>query len=166
MAFVNFEVAASAAASNPKAREAFAAIGGQFDVKKIDMTVAEKARPFVSQIAWAIYFAYRAIVLTAVMKLELLKRGLNEPSVIDTKTVANLIAIILPDRAEYIQKTGPSAYHYLLDELESRLLEELQKMLQGVESNKISIEQAATILKESERVMKSLARSQQSTTAP
>ena len=80
------------------------------------------------------------------------------PEVLDTDAVTKLIKVALPHQTEYIKKFDSGAFHYLLDELESRLLEELRKMLQGGESDKASVEQAAAILKESERLMESISK--------
>lgn len=109
--------------------------------------------------AWALYSAYQTIVIFAVVKLYMLCSGLDLADVLDTASVTELIKITLPHRLEYIQKYGDNAHHYLLDELELRLLEELQKILHGAESDKTSVEQAAAILRESERVMASISQS-------
>lgn len=161
MAVIKFDAAVKVAADNPKAREMFAAIGGQLDKQKMYTSDADKARPFVSDIAWALFSAYRAIVAAAVIRLELLKTGLDMPEVLDTVATDKLITTALPHQAEYVKKFGADAYHHLLDEVESRLLDELRKMLQGVESDKATVEQAARILKESECVMASIDKSVQ-----
>lgn len=109
----------------------------------------------VSQLAWALFTAYQTIVAVAAIRLESLKAGLNTDFV-DKDAVTKLITAALPHHAEYIAKNDVRVCHYLLDELESRLLEELQKLLSGVESDKESIEQAAAIIKESERLMQSI----------
>jgi len=158
MAVINFEAAAQAAAKNPKAREMFAAIAAPFDIQKIQLGNALTARPFVSQFAWAIFSAYQAIVFFAVFQLNMLKIGIDLPKALDTDAVMNLIKVALPDQAEYITKQGAGAFHYLLDLLEFRLLEELKKMLQGDESDKATVEQAAAIVKEAERVMQAISR--------
>jgi hypothetical protein len=157
MASIRFEEALKVAADNPKARDVFAAFGGGFDKEKMDTCYreAEKARPFLSPIAWALFSAYQAIVSVAVVQLELLKIGINIPTVIDTAAIKKLISIALPHQAEHINNHSVNSYHYLLDELESRLLGELQNMLQGGEADRATVEQAAAILKESKRVMES-----------
>jgi len=76
--------------------------------------------------------------------------------IIDKAAVEKVITLALPHQAEFISKYDSGAYHYLLDELELRLLEELQKILSGVESDKASVERAAAIIKESERLMQSI----------
>ena len=158
MAVVKFESAAKIAANDPRLREIFSAMGKNFDHNSLRPLDAEKARPFVSPIAWALFSAYQAIVSVAAIKLELLKAGLDMPNLIDAKAVERLIALALPHQVEYVKKYGTSSYHYLLDELETRLLEELRSMLRGVDSDRASVEQAAAILKESEQIMNSLSR--------
>ena len=81
------------------------------------------------------------------------------PEVLDTDAVTKLVQVALPHQTKYIKKYDSGALHYLLDELESRLLEELQKILKGGESDKASVEQAAAILKESGRLMESISKS-------
>lgn len=154
MGTIKFDVASAMAAKDPKMREAFEVFATPMD--KVDTPEnknAEKARPFVPQIAWALFSAYRAIILLAVTQFHLLKSGLD-----GTKLLAapeNLIKAALPHRTEYIEKHGYAAYSYLLDELESRLLAELQKMFEGGESGKATIDQASAIVKEVDRAMES-----------
>ncbi|MCK4276924.1 MAG: hypothetical protein KAX78_10450 [Phycisphaerae bacterium] len=162
MASLKFGAAAKVAAQSPNAREMFAAVGGQFDIQsiqKMKLTDAEKARPFVSEIAWALFSAYQTILRVALTKLELLKRGVDVPDIIDEEPIRRLVTVALPHKAEYVAKFDTGAYHYLLDELESRLLEEVRRMLQGVESDKQSIEQAGMIVGECDRVMASISES-------
>jgi hypothetical protein len=159
MAGVKFDAAAQAAAKEPKVREMFSMVGNGLAQQKMQINEAIKARPFVSQIAWALFLAYHAVLSLAVMKLHFLKSGLDNPKILDSEAVTKLIQVALPHQIEYIKKFGSGASYYLLDELESRLLEELHKMLQGAEADQASVEQAAAILKEAERVMESISQS-------
>ncbi len=59
---------------------------------------------------------------------------------------------VLPHQTEKIEKLGSKVFHYLLEELESDLLHELDNMLQGKESDKESIKKAALILSEAEKL--------------
>lgn len=156
MAIVKFENTVKEAASNPRLREMFSAMGGKAVSRESSWADAAKARPFVSQMAWALFTAYQAIVSVAVIKLEAIKSGLGMADIIDKAAVEKVITLALPHQAEFISKYDLGAYHYLLDELELRLLEELQKILSGVKSDKASVEQAAAIIKESERLMQSI----------
>jgi hypothetical protein len=158
MANIKFEEAVKETVRNPKAREMFVTIGGgKSSSQDLITTDAAKARPFVSQLAWALFTAYHAIVSMAVIRLEILKAGFNMPNIVDKEAATKFITAALPHRAEFIAQHDVGAYHYLLDELELRLLEELQKLLRGVESDQASVEQAAEILKKSEVVWQSIA---------
>jgi hypothetical protein len=159
IAILKFKGAAKASAENPRAREMFAMLGGQVDAQKIYTGEAEKARPYVSDMAWAVFSAYQSILSVAMIKMQLLKSGLDMPDVVDEERVRRLITTVLPHQAEFVKKHDTGAYHYLLDELEYRLLHELRRVLQGAESDKEAIKQAGEILRESENVMGSLAES-------
>jgi hypothetical protein len=91
------------------------------------------------------------------IKMQLLKSGLDLPDVVDEERVRRLVTTVLPHQAEFAKKHDTGAYHYLLDELETRLLQELRRVLQGAESDREAIKQAADILRESGNVMDSLA---------
>ena len=152
MATIRFNAAVKEAERNPKFRQLFEILGAGVDIKKIGTANASKVRPFVSEMAWAIFSAYQAILLFAVTQMHILKSGLNVPDVLDTSAINKLVEAVLPHHAAYLEKYGPAGYHYFVDELESLLLKELQNILNGKESDKASVEQAAAILQEVERV--------------
>lgn len=157
MAVVKFEAAAKEAANNPRFREMFSMIGN-IDLNSFQTNQALKTRPFVSPLAWAYYSAYQAIVIHAVARLHMLKNGIDMVEVIDTKNVTELVKVALPHQVQYIEKYGPSAFHYLLDELENNLLAAFQLMLNGDESDQLTLEKAAAIIKQSEVLMDNNAR--------
>ena len=152
MAIIKFENAAKEAAKNENFRQIFEIMGSGFNLKSIQTTEASKARPFISPMAWALYSAYSSIIFHSIAKLQMLQKGLDKANILDTEAVTNLVKVALPHQTEYIEKYGPSAFHYLLDELESLILTELDNILQGAESDQKSIEQASRILKEAERL--------------
>ncbi len=118
----------------------------------MDLSGASKARPFVSPMAWALYSAYEAITLQAVIKFHMIKSGVFVKELIDKDVAAKLVKAVLPHRTEAIDKLGEIAYYHLLEELDERLLGEFRKMLAGVEADKASIDQAAEILRASKEV--------------
>jgi hypothetical protein len=156
MSVIIFEEAAKEAAKNPKFRQMFETLGGNLDFKQFQGTSALKVRPFVSDMSWAIFSAYQAILLFAVSQIQMLKTGLDAPKILNIDAVSKLVQTAMPHYTEYLSKYGSAGFHYLLDELESRLLKELQNILKGEESDKASIEEAAVILKESERLMETI----------
>lgn len=154
MATLKFDAAAKEAARNSQFREVFKIMGKSFDINSLKTIDASKARPFVSPLAWAFYSAYQSIVMHAVIKLQMLQNGIDKDFA-DTKAITKLVKVALPHQQEFIEKYGPSAFHYFLEELESKLLLEINNILQGKKSDKESIEKAALILKEAERLMES-----------
>jgi hypothetical protein len=64
----------------------------------------------------------------------------------------------LPELTSVIEKYGDASYHYLLDEIEKRLLTEFGLMMSGSETDRSSIDQAAKILKGANEAMDSLAK--------
>lgn len=152
VALIKFDVAVKEAANNPRFREMFAIMGGGFDLEKLRTIEASKSRPFISPLAWAYYSAYEAIVFHAVLKLKVLQSGLDK-DFCDTEAITKLVKVALPHQTEYIEKFGPSGFHYLLENLESILLIELGNILRGEKSDKESIERAALIVRESENLM-------------
>ena len=152
MAGVNFDTAAEEATRNPKVREAFTMMNSAFDHKKLDLNGAEKARPFVSPMAWALFSAYRAIAMQAVVKLQIIKVGIGA-DLLEKDAVSNLVKAALPHRSEFINKYGDAGYHCLLEELEEALLAALRKMLAGEETDQASLERANDILMRSNELM-------------
>lgn len=153
MAIVKFDVAAKEAAKEPRFREVFAGMGKSFGIDNLRPNEASKARPFLSQIAWAYYSAYQAIVTHAVLRINALKSG-SEKDFADVEAITRVVKVALPHQTEFIEKFGPEAFHYLLDELELSLLAELDNILRGEKADKESVERAALIVKEAERLTK------------
>ena len=154
MAVMKFDAVATEAANNPQLREFFKVMGSSFDVKSFDNRGASKARPFVTQLAWAYFSAYQTILMHAVIKSEALQRGI-EKDYSDTEAIKKVVKVALPQQEAYIEKHGPSAFHYLIEELESKLLIEISNILRGEESDKESIEKAVLIQREVDRLMES-----------
>ena len=114
MAGVNFDIAAEEATRNPKVREAFTMMDSIFDHKKLNLSDAEKARPFVSPMVWALFSAYRAIAMQAVVKLQIIKAGIGA-DLLKKDAVSNLVKAALPHRTEFIDKNGDAVFHCLLE---------------------------------------------------
>jgi hypothetical protein len=133
-------------------REMFKMIDNGLDMKNLGYAESSRSRPFVSPLAWAYYSAYQAIVIHAVLKLKAIQTGI-EKDFADIENITKLVKVALPHQTEYIDKYGPSVFHYLLDELESKLLAELSNLLGGEKNDKETVERAAEIVREAERLM-------------
>ncbi len=149
---LHYDAAEEEAAINPEFRKFFSIMGENFGLNNYLITDADKSRPFVSPMSWALFSAYRAIISLALAKIEALKRGMKMGEVFDEESVKRLATVALPEFSDLIDKSGPAIYHLLLGLLETKLLNEFDKVLNGVESDKASIEQAAAIIKEATRV--------------
>lgn len=150
---LNFGALSKETVRNPQAREIWQVVGAGFDFKAVDTISACRSRPFLSKSIWAYYSAYKAIVFQSVVRLESLKAGAED----DWSKGADMIAlakVALPHKQEYIEKYGAETLHYLLDELEAKILEEIDNFLIGNFEDIAHLESAAKILHASDQLMK------------
>lgn len=108
MAVTKFEAVAEEATRNVKVRDMFRLMTGTFDTAKIDLSGAAKARPFISPMAWALFSAYQAIAMHAVVKAKIIETGVGK-DVLDTSAMVKLVKAALPHRAECIDAYGDAA---------------------------------------------------------
>lgn len=149
MSAIKFDASAEEASRNPNLRRFFSTIAGNHDekLKLLSENQAKTEQPFVSPLAWAYFYAYQTIVLSAYMRAKMLEIGLEKPSkLFNEEGVKNLLKAALSRQSEYIDQWGASGYYYLLEELEKNLFAELQKMLRGEDEDQASIKQAARIM--------------------
>lgn len=155
MSIIKFEESSKEAAENPKFRELFETIGSGISLSDFNAESARKARPFITPIAWAYFSAYQAIILQAVVKMEMLRKGVATPEkYFNFKANEALIKSVLPHQSDYIEKRGDSAHHYLLEELENLLLLEFQNIQNGKDSDIENTKRADSILKEVDKISK------------
>ena len=153
MANIKFDAAAEEASRNPSARLAFQTMGIPVS-GKFPENPANNERPFVSPIAWALFSAYKAVLSFSYLQLKILELGIEDAGkFFNTENVKTLLKAALPHQTENIDKYDSTAYHFLLDELEEKLLGELRKMLEGVETDEAIIAQSAKIMKEVDKVV-------------
>jgi len=89
----------------------------------------------------------------SVMRLQVLKGGLGKDDFADHDAIKKLIKAALPHYSDYIDQHGASVYYYyVLEALDTRLLEEIRAMLNGSDTNAEHIAQAAEILRHSSLV--------------
>ncbi|HDZ9496876.1 TPA: hypothetical protein RU013_003682 [Vibrio cholerae] len=150
LAVIKFDVAIKTAAENGNAREMFEMLGKHADLEALDIRASNKARPFISPVAWAYFYAYTSILRHVVFKFHMLKKGLDYPELITTDNLKKVIVAVLPHQKEYVDTVDPEAYFHLLDELESLMLIAFDNTLKGVQEDKEALLQAAKIVKASE----------------
>lgn len=147
MSNIKFDAAAKEASRDPKVRLLFKTMGlpgsGKFPENP-----AKNERLFVSPIAWALFSAYATVLSVSVLQMKMLELGLAEANkLLDTEKIKTIMKAALPHQTEFIEKYDSTAYHILLDELEEKLLGELRKLLDGVETDEAAIAQSAKIMK-------------------
>jgi hypothetical protein len=145
---IKFEAAAKEAAKNAEFREFFKTIGT--DALKIERPgqAGDCERPFVSPLSWALFSAYRTILVHAWGKLKLLTVGVPDPENMFTyEPMRKMLTQALPHRSDFIATVQPEQFHVLIEELEAALLSELRLTLDGEEDDRQSIQRAADITK-------------------
>lgn len=153
LSVIKFKSALEEAEKNPRMREFAKVVGSGVELDSFNITPALEARPFVSILVWAYFSAYQAIIFHALTKLHLLKTGINNPEIVENEKIVDLVKTALPHHKEYIDKQGPEAFHFFLEELESLILSAFRLMLKGEELDKDAIEKASSIIKQAEELM-------------
>lgn len=144
-----FDAMSKVAAKDQRVRDMFSSL--KFPtIKEMRTEQAIKSRPYLSPLSWAYYSAYQAIVLHALLRLEVLKSGIDIEGVVDSEAVVKLVQVALPHRVDYIEKFGVDSLHYLFDELEIKLLDSFKLAFDGEALDKAGLAQAAEIIKQSE----------------
>jgi hypothetical protein len=110
--------------------------------------VARDERPFVPEITWAYFAAYTTLLTFNLVRYKTLKLGIEEPqNFFNTENVKNILKAVLPHRTKFIDgEQDPGAYYYLIEEIETTLLNELRRILDGKEASIASAEQGKEIL--------------------
>jgi hypothetical protein len=156
MNIINFDEAIKDTSTNQETRQAFELMGGNFNFKTINFKDAAFVRPFVTPLTWAFYSAYQSIITHALVKYKVLISGLNLKKIANSTDISNLLKVALPYQKEYIEQNKDLSFHYLLEELESKILDEIKLMLKGDEADKESVEKAAQIIKAAEAINESI----------
>jgi hypothetical protein len=134
-------------ASDPKIQQFLSMMGsGTPEIGEIK-NVARDERPFLPELAWAYYSAYSTILFGNLALYKVLQVGMDEPEKVLTREgTKKILTAVLPHQTQWIDTNEPERYHYLLDELEEKLLGELRKILDGAEADQAATERAHNIL--------------------
>lgn len=146
MAVIKFESAVKRAKDDPKVREYFELIGGgKVADDKHPSHQAHDAQPYVSPLAWALFDAYQAAVSYLFLQLTILKTGMDAEMIKDPKEMIGLLSEALPDWKAALETQGTRTFPEAIDEIEKRLLAELQNMILGDEDDEQQIARASRI---------------------
>ncbi len=148
----SYERIAKISETDPKIRDLFETLEGDFDITKVNFLNGERLRPFITPLAWAYYNAYKAILVNDIIKFSVLKIGVGTDILKDSSHLKSILEVALPDKKEYINDRKTKSFYYLLEILENRLLEELKSVLKGNENSQESITLASSIMQEVENI--------------
>lgn len=120
--------------------------GGDFREKLSDLNT-DYERPFVSELAWALYSAYSSIILGGWVILKTLQTGMEDPlKLIKRDHSSDLLKTVLPEYSNYIDAHGESAHYALLEKLEEKILHELRHNMAGADSDEENIKRSSEIM--------------------
>jgi hypothetical protein len=109
--------------------------------------VARDEQPFLSELAWAYFAAYRSILYGNLLRYQLLKAGLdNADKILTNEGAQQILKASLPHQSKFIDEHQPETYHYLLEEIESCLLLELRNILEGRGADQAATKRAKQIM--------------------
>ncbi|EPO0014299.1 hypothetical protein ACT5DP_004690 [Vibrio alginolyticus] len=134
---------------NTNLQEFFRFIAQNLDSEKISEVNAYKHRPFVSEGVWAYYSSYQSIVMHFVALAKAFENGLDD-KLVNSEGLEKLIKATLPHQSEFIDKFGPTAAVYLLEEIEGHLLREIRTSIDGKGTSEDSLSKANEIISLSE----------------
>lgn len=146
MSVLKIENIAQDLGNNAKVGAFIKTLGGGFDPSKLDNVTANLARPYVSDMAWALFSAMQAITGYYMSHWVALSNGLDSRNMVANDSIYNLILAIAPEYKEYLETHGLSASYNLLDRFETLLLAELKRTATDYQQDKESVEQAAKIM--------------------
>ena len=149
---VNYQYALEASENDPKIKEFFKSIGPDSNHDYMKNTSALSARPFLSDLSWALFSAYSSILSIAVVRLESLRIGITEDFTTKSDSILNVVKVALPNYERYIDEHGVNGLHYLLEILETSILTELKVTLEDIDSDQNNVERASKILKASKEL--------------
>jgi hypothetical protein len=146
MSVMKYEALLAEAERNPKARELVSHLDLDTNKATEPSRLAQRARPFLTDLAWAYYTAYARILMHSVARALLIRLGLNNPKLMDDASLLKVLHTTLPAYSEYINEHGVSATYYLLEPLENLLLHELQQIMEGKADDLRGVERAKEII--------------------
>jgi hypothetical protein len=131
---------------DPRMQQFLAAIGSAVpDIEQLK-SVARDERPFLPELAWAYFTAYRAVLFGVHGRFMILRTGLEDPEKLLSKEgMQKILKTALPHRSEFIDEHEPEQYHVLLEEIEVYLIIELRKILAGEEADQAAAMRAQQI---------------------
>jgi hypothetical protein len=146
MAVMKFDAVAKEV-GDPRIQKFLEVIGTSAPDMQKFKNAARDERPFLPEPAWAYFAAYTQILYANFARFTILKGGWENPQrIFNSESLKAILKATLPHQSKYIDENDPGTYHYLLDEIEERLLVELRKILEAQEADKAATDRAKAIM--------------------
>jgi len=146
IAMLNIKAVAKEA-SDPKMQSFLSTIGAGTPDLADFKNAARDEQPFLPELAWAYFTAYKTILHANFALYRVLKIGLDDvDKYLSKEQVSKILKAVLPHRSQFIDDREMGAYHYLLDEIESSLLGELRNILEGKVADQAAAARAKEIM--------------------
>ena len=92
---------------------------------------AEQERPFLDDMAWALFGAYHGIVIHDYARLTTLRAKLDPAEFVLTDRVTRELQQVMPEMHDYLDRVGAAGFAQLLDPLEVHLLQVVRHGFSG-----------------------------------
>ncbi|MFZ6648471.1 hypothetical protein ACO0LO_22295 [Undibacterium sp. TJN25] len=162
MKTLKFNEAVKICEKEQKFRDVFATLYNTFNIDFITSQRPSTARPYISDLAWALFRTYSAIINTAIAKLYILSNGLPA-HLVDIAGTEQLVRTAIYGTDSHTEQ--PIFPEYLLEDIEEKLLTELKRMLDGADEDKASVEKAAEIMRSEKNMRHAFPKEQEAVAA-
>lgn len=108
---------------------------------------AEVHRPFVSTLSWAYFSAHLALLTQCAAVWQVWKLGMSAKELVDQNATRSLLLSALPDQREQIDKLNMSGNRAFLDDLHSKLAQEIRRTMVAAEEDQEATKRASEIIK-------------------
>lgn len=146
MEIIDFQATLKAAETDESARKLLGSMCPTFQEMGEYTKLAAPERPFLSELVWAKYSAYSALVTRVVLQFDLIRRGINKPDFLESEEILKMTKAALPHMTEFVDKYGVVGLPYLLQPLKEGLLEEIRRFLLGHEADKLEVQAASELV--------------------
>jgi hypothetical protein len=148
---MNIEEVMQRARANATFREQIRQMTSAFKDEEFYTVDGSSAQPYLSDLAWALFDAYKTVVAFAIAQRHILVNGM-EGNLLNAHQLVRLLTIALPDQAAEIERQGDMAGARFLPQLGQNLLIELKRILDGKADDEAGITRAAELITRSRAV--------------
>jgi hypothetical protein len=142
---IGFEAGARRASTSREFCRQIASMTSTFDMEDFGSIRGEASRPYISDLAWALFSAQKAIISYAFVHKICLTTG-SAGSSIRREPLIRLLKAALPNRFADIDSLDDMIGGKFLPDLSDRLLVELKRIVAGTQEDKDGIAHAAAML--------------------